>query len=94
MQKPIFNSLRAARKNAGLLQLDVAKKLGFAGTDRISRWEKGSGCPHLVNLFKLSVLYGFYPHDLYPEFFREVQWQFGRPEEYQGTPLPKSLLDS
>jgi len=91
MQKPLFNNLRAARKGAGLLQTDVSKKLGISTTDRISRWEHGQGCPSLVNLFKLAAIYGVLPHELYPEFFQEVRWQHGRPQAYQGMPVPESL---
>jgi transcriptional regulator with XRE-family HTH domain len=74
MQKPIFNNLRAARINTGLNQTEVAKKLGFTTTDRISRWEHGQGYPHMVNLFKLAVIYGVHPHELYDEFYQEVRW--------------------
>ena len=31
------NTLREVRKQAGLTQLDIAKKLDFASTDRIDR---------------------------------------------------------
>lgn len=63
--KPIPNTLREHRIKAGLRQLDVAHKLGFVSTDRISKWEKGLTYPHVVNLFKLASLYGVQPHDLY-----------------------------
>ncbi|MBA3647695.1 MAG: helix-turn-helix transcriptional regulator [Chitinophagales bacterium] len=46
-------------------QLDVATKLGFSSTDRISKWERRLTYPHLLNLFKLCELYNVYPHELY-----------------------------
>ena len=65
--KQIPNALREYRQKAGLRQLDVAEKLGFSTTDRISRWEQGLTFPHVVNLFKLSMLYKTTPQDLYGE---------------------------
>lgn len=62
---PYPNTLRAIRKERNLRQLDVACKLGFTTTDRISKREKGMGCPSLVNLFKLAVIYEVEPHELY-----------------------------
>ncbi|MBA3649799.1 MAG: helix-turn-helix transcriptional regulator [Chitinophagales bacterium] len=59
------NKLREYRKHQGLRQLDVATKLGFSSTDRISKWERGLTYPHLLNLFKLCKLYNVYPHELY-----------------------------
>jgi len=69
----IPNNLRAHREKAALLQSDVARHLGFAGTDRISRWENGLSVPSLVNLFKLAVLYDVPPHALYEKVFAMVQ---------------------
>lgn len=68
----IPNSLREKRLQAGMRQLDVAAKLGFCTTDRISKWEKGLAVPHIVNLFKLAALYGVLPHELYKGAFEEV----------------------
>ena len=68
----ILNNLRAYRKQAGLRQIDVACKLGFSTTDRISRWEKGQGYPHMINLFKLAVIYRASPEQLYEELFTKI----------------------
>lgn len=70
--KQIPNTLRDHREKAGLRQLDVAEKLGFSTTDRISRWEQGLTFPHVVNLFKLSSLYKVTPQELYNELFSEI----------------------
>jgi transcriptional regulator with XRE-family HTH domain len=72
IQQTIPNTLRAHRKQAGLRQLDVAYKLGFKTTDRISQWENGLNFPHMVNLFKLSALYKVPPQELYRELFQMV----------------------
>lgn len=69
--------LRFYRKQAGLRQVDVAARLGLTSTDRISHWEKGKTFPHLVNLFKLSVLYKVPAQELYEEFFKTIQETMG-----------------
>jgi transcriptional regulator with XRE-family HTH domain len=71
-KEPIPNTLRIERKRAGLTQRDVARKLGFASTDRICRWEKGQTFPHVLNLFKLCGLYHVLPHQLYGELFNRI----------------------
>lgn len=74
--KQVFpNNLRVLRIQAGLRQCDVAQALGFVRTDRISHWEKGVAVPHLVNLFKLAVLYNVAPQVLYAELFAQIEWE-------------------
>ncbi len=75
MKTLIPNALREYRKLNNLRQIDVAQKLGFCTTDRISRWEKGMTFPHITNLFKLSVLYQVPPHELYQELLLTIQQQ-------------------
>jgi transcriptional regulator with XRE-family HTH domain len=75
----IPNNLRSHRKQAGLSQLDVAKVLGLVSSDRISHWENGSAVPHIVNLFKLSVLYKVPPEILYKELFQSVEHEVLQP---------------
>lgn len=65
--------LRFYRKQAGLRQVDVAAKLGFTSTDRISHWEKGQAFPSVTNLFKLSAIYKVPAQDLYGEFFKAIK---------------------
>ena len=74
----IPNTLRETRKQMGLSQLAVAEKLGFASTDRISRWEKGLTFPHVVNLFKLCAIYKVAPHELYGELFSTISADVGK----------------
>ena len=62
---PFPNNLKALRKQAGLRQIDVAQMLGHTSADRISHWEKGLAAPGLINLFKLSAIYGLPPDQLY-----------------------------
>ena len=71
--KPYTNNLRTYRTNAGLRQQDVALHLGLDCADRISHWEKGSAVPHLVNLFRLAVLYKTTPQALYPNLYQEIE---------------------
>jgi transcriptional regulator with XRE-family HTH domain len=63
------NKLLEHRKRVGLTQRQVATLLGFVSDERISRWEKGDGVPHIVNLFRLSKLYEVTPQKLYPELY-------------------------
>ena len=65
--KNIPNTLREHRKRVGLLQIEVAQKLGVTSSERISKWEKGLTYPHVVNLFKLARLYGVPAETLYIE---------------------------
>ena len=69
MTNTIANNLLAHRKQAGLLQTDVAKALDLVSTDRISHWERGSAMPSVINLFKLAKLYGVRSEELYRDLF-------------------------
>jgi len=64
--------LRFYRKQAGLRQVDVARRLGFTSTDRISHWEKGQALPSLPNLLRLASLYKAPVERLYEEFYQMV----------------------
>lgn len=66
------NHLKIIRKTRGLRQLDVACKLGFCTTDRVSLWEKGQSMPNLVNLFRLCHIYKVHPFELYPSLFEKI----------------------
>ena len=67
MKTPIHNTLREHRTKAGLRQLDVACKLGFNNTDRISRWGKGVAFPSVRNLLKIADIFGVHAEELYPK---------------------------
>jgi transcriptional regulator with XRE-family HTH domain len=79
-KQPIPNSLRSYRKQAGLRQVDVAARLGFTSTDRISHWEKGQAFPSVTNLFKLSAIYKAPAQELYGEFFKSVDEKISHQE--------------
>ena len=66
------NQLKVIRQARGLRQLDVACKLGFTTTDRISHWEKGQAMPNVINLFRLCEIYRVYPQELYPMLFEKI----------------------
>ena len=61
------NNLRRIRQSLKMRQTDVAYMLGHASPDRISHWEKGLALPGIVNLFKLSIIYGLPPEQMYPD---------------------------
>ena len=46
--------LRAAREKAGLTQHELARLVGAAGGERISRWELGASVPRPDFLAKLA----------------------------------------
>lgn len=54
--KPIQISLAAARVNAGLTQIDVAKAMNV-GKQTIVNWEKGKSEPKMSQCRELSALY-------------------------------------
>lgn len=68
----IPNKLKLWRNISGLRQQDVATALGITSTERISKWEQGLRYPSMVNLFKLSGIYGIKPHELYSELFDTI----------------------
>lgn len=70
---PIPNALRKYRKQYNMRQIDVAKKLGFKSTDRISRWEAGIAFPHPRNLLKLSVIFKVPLEELYTELISSLK---------------------
>lgn len=47
-----------------LKQADMAARLG-----PISHWERGLSAPSVVNLFRLALIYGVRPEELYPDLF-------------------------
>lgn len=68
----IFNHLRKYRKQHGLTQIEVADLLGFKSPQRIILWEQGKAQPSILNLFRLSCIYGVPPHQLYPEIYHSL----------------------
>lgn len=70
---PKTNKLKECRVKVGLSQFEVTVRMGFHSTDRISKWEKGTRLPSLVNLFKLAEIYHVTPKELYPEIEPTIQ---------------------
>ena len=52
------NALRAAREEAGLTQHELARLVGAAGRERISRWELRTSTPRPDFLVRLAVTLG------------------------------------
>lgn len=50
-------TLKAARVNAGMTQIQVEKTTGFARST-LTRWETGKGFPRIDHLTTLCKLYG------------------------------------
>ena len=69
---PTSNKLKECRIKAWLTQFDVILRLGLRSTDRISKWEKGTRLPSLINLFKLAEIYKVSPKELYPEIAQAI----------------------
>jgi transcriptional regulator with XRE-family HTH domain len=52
------SALRAAREKAGLTQHELARLVGVAGGERVSRWEAGRSTPQPELLVKLARALG------------------------------------
>ena len=67
------NKLKEYRMKLNLRQEDAAKLLGMDCKDRISHWENGKSIPSIINLYRLSVIYGVLPHELYLTLFESIK---------------------
>jgi transcriptional regulator with XRE-family HTH domain len=55
------------------LTLDIlAKRIGLRSANRLSRWENGMATPSVENLFRLSIVFGLKPHELYSSLWDEL----------------------
>ena len=72
-RRKIPNHLRKFRKQIGLTQRQVAALLEFSSTKRIILWEQGTAAPSMCNLFRISIIYHAFPHELYPEYFFDLK---------------------
>lgn len=88
------NSLRRYRKRAGLEQKQVAFLLNRAGTDEVSRHEKGAYRPNLETALKLEVIYQVPIRLLYPALFERCRREIAeRKNQYsQAFPAPDWFL--
>lgn len=48
------DAIRHARENAGLTQHQLAREVGIAGGERVSKWELGTATPRLEVLAKVA----------------------------------------
>jgi len=58
------DALRAARVKAGLTQHELARLVGVAGGERVSRWERGSSAPRPDVLHRIARVLSIGPSDL------------------------------
>jgi transcriptional regulator with XRE-family HTH domain len=58
------SALRAAREHAGLTQHELARLVGVAGGERVSRWELGTSEPRPDLLLKLARILAIPASDL------------------------------
>jgi transcriptional regulator with XRE-family HTH domain len=72
LKTTVSNKLKECRLKAGLSQFDVTLRMVFRSKDRISKWEKGTRLPSLINLFKPSEIYKVTYKELYPEVMEEI----------------------
>ncbi len=57
--------LRDKRKEAGLSQVEVAKKLGYSSSQFVSNWERGVAAPPLRTLRRIASLYGLSDRNIF-----------------------------
>ena len=60
-------------RHAGYTLQQVADYLGIKCASRISKWENGEAYPSIINLYKLSALYGTLVDELYYDLRQELQ---------------------
>ena len=72
MKTSTSNNLKELRIKTGILQSDLAQKLGLQSTNRISLWEQGKLFPHVINLFKMAGHYKVFPHELFNDLWKEL----------------------
>ncbi len=80
-KKRIPNLLRRYRKARGLNQKQAARILGLRSGSMISRWEKGTGLPSSLNVFKLAILYRTMADPLFPNVTRLLRTDVLKREE-------------
>jgi DNA-binding XRE family transcriptional regulator len=68
-----LNNLWIARKQAGLGQKSVARRLGHKTASTISEYETGRLLPSLPTALKLAAVYHCPVTELYPELWRQIQ---------------------
>lgn len=86
------NSLHKHRKAAGLCQHEVARPLGLATIERISKRENGHSIPRGQSLFRLAQLYRVPPQLLFSEFYQTSPVE-RIPESKGFTMVPSQLED-
>ncbi|MGL5856971.1 MAG: helix-turn-helix domain-containing protein [Angustibacter sp.] len=57
-------ALRDARVKAGLTQHELARLIGVAGGERVSRWERGASAPRAEILHRIATIVNMRPADL------------------------------
>ena len=75
--KAVGLCLAAARRQAKLTQVEVAKRLGRTQTF-VSEIERGERRVDVLELLVIAGALGTHPHDLFAEIARSVRWPRGR----------------
>ena len=63
--------LRQKRENAGLSQVDTAKKLGYTSSQMVSKWERGLCGPSFADLKRLIKIFNMNETELLNRLIRE-----------------------
>lgn len=59
----ITNNVKKLRQAAGMTQADLASRLGIT-TPSITKWEKGRSNPDLLNVFRMTEIFGCSVNDI------------------------------
>ncbi len=81
MSRRIPNLLKKYRRVRGLKQKEVAKILNLKSPSRISRWEKGTCLPTLVNAIRLSVVYRVMVDAIFSDYIRSLREEIRHRED-------------
>lgn len=72
MGPALASYLRTHRKKSGLSQCEVAELLGLNSSQTISRYESLARIPSLRTALAFQVLFGAFPHRLFPALHTDV----------------------
>ena len=75
------NSLWVARQRMGFSQKSVAQTLGLKKTSVLSRYERGTRLPGLVNALRLEIVYRMPVAFLYPDLYRRIKEEIRQKED-------------
>ena len=91
--KEMGTYFKRMRKQSGLSQLEVSKRLGYGSAQFISNWERGLAAPPLEKLGALVKMYGVNPEEVF-QFIMSYQEKLLRRELFNDSPTMKDPAEA